>query len=83
MKNLDDLCPDDITPEMCEDFIKTSMSFTKDEYTEYEFACLFEKVDINNDKKLSCTELKFFLKKTEWFLDSSRIKKQMARLERK
>ena len=58
---------------MARDFVKNSRNHIKDDFKDIEFDYLFDKIDIVRDGVLSVSELRFFLKKTEWNHNSKKV----------
>lgn len=52
---------------MAKDYVTRSLNLIKDNYKDYEFNNLFDEIDIVRDGSIHKSELKFFLKKMEWY----------------
>ena len=52
---------------MSKAFISRSLDMIKDMYKDYEFDNLFDEIDVVRDGSIHKSELKFFLKKMEWY----------------
>lgn len=62
--------------------MERSFSEIKGKYKDYEFSNLFDEIDIVRDGQIAKSELKFFLKKQEWYhLSPQKIKKRQLALE--